>query len=379
MRLFISLLRKEWLDSIRDKRAFTAGMMIAILGPAMFAGMLLMAIDRSQTEEPINVTIKGGEHFPSLVSALERSSIYTEDEEALDSGITLIIDEDFAANVNKSEPALITIQADYAEKPTKRRVQKIKAVLGSFSNQLVSFRLIVRGISPTISTPIKLVEQDSSTAQSRAGFFLTLMSMMVLASVFVASTNVAIDCSAGERERNSLEFLLAQPVKTLTLVMAKTVNTSFFSMVGAALTLVLMMVVLKLVPMHLVGVDINFTPVMAVIVFLVMVPLAALAATLQLVTSFVSKTFKEAQSYLNMTILVPVMLPMILTSSDVEHPVLAWLPITGQTKLISDFVTGADINVLAMLVSAGGALAISAIFVAIIARGLKTEKMILGL
>lgn len=240
-------------------------------------------------------------------------------------------------------------------------------------------RLMARGISPSVVNPIKLVEQDTSTSQSRAGLLLGMLSAFVMMSVFVASTNVAIDCSAGERERNSLEFLLAQPVQPLTLVIAKTLNTSFFSLVGGALTILMMGVVIGWLPMHKLGLQIDLNFMMGLVIWLVMLPLAAFAATFQLVTSFKSKTFKEAQSYINMTIILPMVVPMIITMSDVDHPALPWLPLTGQNAFIGDFVKGEAVDLAALAVSSGSTLALSAVFIWIMARGLKTEKMILGL
>lgn len=396
MRLFIHLLRKEWLDAIRDKRAFTAAMAIAVLGPGMFAMSLMTAVDKSQSVEPIKITLEGSEHFPSLAGLLARQEIYSDgpshelsDElshelsdkrnNAVDSKITVTIDSEFAEHINQSEPAKITIKADYSDKSIRPRIDRIKRVFDNYSAQLGAMRLMIRGIVPSVAQPINVVERDTSSAQSRAGFYLSMMSTFVLMSVFVASTNVAIDTSAGERERNSLEFLLAQPVQPIVLVMAKTLNTAFFGIVGAGLTLILMVVVLQFVPLHLIGLDFDFSLWMAFLIWLAMIPLAMFAAGMQLVTSFLAKTFKEAQSYITLTIMLPMMLPMIILMGNIEHPVLGWLPLTGQNLLISDFIKGVDVNMLALLVSSLGSLALAWLCVMVMARGLKSEKMILGL
>jgi sodium transport system permease protein len=379
MTVFLNLLKKEWMDAIRDKRAFTAAMMIAFVGPGMFGIALTMSLDRSQSVQAINISIEGIEHFESLSGKLARHHVYVDNDEAKDAEITVIIDPDFSSNLNEAVAGRITIRADYSDQKTSRRVRRVKDALNDFSSQLAGMRLIARGVSPSIIRPIEIVEQDTSTAQSRAGFILGMMSTFVLMSVFVSSTNVAIDSSAGERERNSLEFLLAQPVKTGALVWAKTLNTSFFGMIGAGLTLALMLVVLQIVPMHEVGLNFEFTPMMAFSIWLVLIPLATFAAGLQLATSFIAKTFKEAQSYINMTVMLPIMIPMMITMSNFEHPLLSWLPLTGQNQMINNFVKGVDIDILAVAVSSLSALGLSGLFVYIIARGLKTEKMILGL
>lgn len=377
--LFANLLKKEWLDSIRDRRAFTAAMMIAFIGPVMLYGMVLMLVDRTEKQEIINITLEAHEQFPSLLDSLASRGIFVDNADATDSEITVILEEDFAKHLNEAKSAEVTIIADFADKASGRRVKLIKSVFQSFNSELVGMRLVARGISPQVVAPIKIIEQDTSSAQSRAALFLGMVSSFVLMSVFVAATNVAIDCSAGERERNALEFLLAQPVKTLTLVLAKTFNTTTFGLIGAALTLAMMGVSLHFAPLHKLGFAFEFSLMMAIVVWLVMIPVAAFAASMQLITSFKSKTFKEAQSYLNMTIMVPLFIPMIISMADFEHPALAWLPLTGQNEFITNLVKGEDVNMLAMLACSAVTLGVSAILVGIITKGLKTEKMILGL
>lgn len=377
--LFACLLKKEWLDAIRDKRAFTAAMMIAFLGPIMIGISITFTVKQLEKQEPINITLQGAQQFPSLVDALAHNAIFTDHADAKDSQITVVVDDEFAENISQGEPAEIFIKGDFSERTTEVQVRRIRTVLNAFSSELAAMRLMARGIAPSVVSPIKIVEQDTSSSQSRAGMILGMISTFVLMSVFVASTNVAIDCSAGERERNSLEFLLAQPVQPLTLVMAKTLNTAFFSLVGAALTLIMMAIVVDWLPFHKLGLSINLDAQMGFVIWLVMVPLAIFAAAFQLITSFKSKTFKEAQSYLSMTIILPMMIPMMISMANFEHAALAWLPLTGQNEFISELVKGEAVNYIGLLGSTLSTLGLSALFIWIMARGLKTEKMILGL
>ncbi len=377
--LFACLLKKEWLDAVRDKRAFTAAMMIAFVGPVMIAISIMISVNKIQTQEPFYIQLEGAEQFPSLVDALKAKAILTDIPPQKEADFSVTISPEFTTELNKGEPAEIVIRGDFSEQTTQIRLKRFKRVLTAFASELGAMRLMARGISPAVVNPFKIIEQDTSSAQSRAGMILKMIATFVLMSVFVASTNVAIDCSAGERERNSLEFLLAQPVKPLSLVMAKTLNTSFFSLVGAALTLLMMGIVIAYLPFHKLGLTINFSVEMGLIIWLVMVPLAIFAATFQLITSFKSKTFKEAQSYISMTIILPMMVPMMLTMANVEHPALEWLPLTGQNAFIADMVKGEAVNMMGLLLSSMSTLSLAALFIWLMARGLKTEKMILGL
>ena len=132
-------------------------------------------------------------------------------------------------------------------------------------------------------------------------------------------------------------------------------------------------------PVHELDIELLFTPTMVLNIWLVLVPLAIFAASMQLVTSFLAKTFKEAQSYISFTILVPMFVPFIIQMGNIDNPILKWLPITGQNEMITDYVKGLDIDLMAVLACSAGSLALAGVFIAIMAKGLKTEKMILGL
>ena len=221
MSVFSNLLKKEWLDALRDKRAFGAAMLIALMGPFMFVMMFNVMVDRMKNGEPLQITIEGAEHFPSLVTALERQKIYDKDrvtelsleDKPSKTGITLTIDSEMMAKLEKSETGTITLSGDFSEQERLPQLRRIRGVISSFSAEIVGMRLMVRGISPSIANPIEVVQKDFGIAQMQAVMLLGTIVAMLFAAVFASSTNVAIDCSAGERERNSLEFLAGSTSK----------------------------------------------------------------------------------------------------------------------------------------------------------------------
>ncbi len=386
-----ALFRKEFMDSIRDKRAVFAALAGALFSPLFFAGVMTVTIETSRSVDEMYIHINNAEQAPQIVELLEREKIYHVDtpksgksivvdgEKQKHSMLTLTFDEAFQQDLAKSKPATVTINADYSEKATNNNVRRVKRVMQQYESSLVSMRLLARGISPGVAQVIDLDEQDTSTPSSKSALILGVLGVMILLAVFVSSTNVAIDCSAGERERNSLELLLMQPVNTFDVVVAKAMNTGLFGIIGGTLSLILTALVIPFIPLHKMGLAFNFDATLAISIWIVIFPLALFAAALQLTTAFKAKSFKEAQSYIQYTIMVPVIVPMALEFSSYKHELLNYLPIVAQQQVISQLIRGELTSygpaiggfVITLLATLG--------LVKYMAKSLKSEKVVLGL
>ena len=171
---------------------------------------------------------------------------------------------------------------------------------------MVSLRLISRGINPNIINPIKVHIQDQATAVSKGGQIMGVMTMLMILSVFVAGMNLAIDTSAGERERNSLALLLSHPVSVLQLVMSKTVAVSIFGMLGLILTISVSKFVYPFVPWQELGFSVDISGSFVLGALLAGFSVAIFAASMQLFVSFMAKSFKEAQTYISFVMFVPI-------------------------------------------------------------------------
>jgi sodium transport system permease protein len=240
-------------------------------------------------------------------------------------------------------------------------------------------KLIARGVSPSILNPIKIEEHDTSTPSSKSALLLGMLGVMILVAAFVSSTNVAIDCSAGERERNSLELLIMQPVSTMQVVLAKTMNTAFFGAVGATLSIVLTAIVIPFIPLHKAGMAFNFDFQLGITIWLLLLPLALFAAAFQLTTSFHAKSFKEAQSYIQYTVMIPIIAPMMLEVINYKNEILNYIPIFGQQQAISQLIRGELESYTPLIAGSAITVAIALVLIKIIANSLKSEKVVLGL
>ncbi|NVK26225.1 MAG: ABC transporter permease [Gammaproteobacteria bacterium] len=386
-----ALLKKEFIDAIRDKRSVFAALLGAFFTPLFFAGMMIFTLEKSDDVESLYIEINNQEQAPHIVELLAQDDIFHADipeqgkhfqldgEKTEHSKISLTFASDFKEKLAAGEQAELTIVSDNSKQESRSQLRRIKGVINNYQGQLVSMKLMARGISPVVMQPLKIVENDTSSPTSKSAMILGMLGVMILVTLFVSSTNVAIDCSAGERERNSLELLLMQPVSTFDVVVAKVVNASAFSVIGATLTIILTSIVIPFIPLHKLGAAFNFDLAFAVSLWLIVLPLAFFAAAFQLTAAFHAKSFKEAQSYIQYTVMVPIILPMMLEISNYKHAALSYLPVVGQQQAISQLFRGELESFTPVLIGSLVTLLTAAALVKFIARSLKSEKVVLGL
>jgi sodium transport system permease protein len=375
---FTSLLRKELLDAVRDKRSVMAGLYYAFFTPVLLAVVLTAVINKATNPEDIEITITNGIEASNLVNYLSDRGITQGDDPDKLKNIELVISTDFSKQLNRAEPAEVTLIADQSEDSLRTAIARIKRALGSYSSEMVSLRLISRGINPNIINPVKVHIQDQATAVSKGGQIMGVMTMLMILSVFVAGMNLAIDTSAGERERNSLALLLSHPVSVLQLVMSKTVAVSIFGMLGLILTIIVSKFVYPFVPWQELGFSVDISGSFVLGALLAGFSVAIFAASMQLFVSFMAKSFKEAQTYISFVMFVPIAMSYAATL-DFAVEELRWAPVSGQLQALIDLAKGKEIPLLQLAVSCLSTLVISLALIFGMERLLKSEKIVFGL
>jgi sodium transport system permease protein len=375
---FTSLLRKELLDAVRDKRSVMAGLYYAFFTPVLLAVVLTAVINKATNPEDIEITITNGIEASNLVNYLSDRGISQGDDPDKLKNIELVISTDFSKQLNRAEPAEVTLIADQSEDSLRTAIARIKRALGSYSSEMVSLRLISRGINPNIINPVKVHIQDQATAVSKGGQIMGVMTMLMILSVFVAGMNLAIDTSAGERERNSLALLLSHPVSVLQLVMSKTVAVSIFGMLGLILTIIVSKFVYPFVPWQELGFSVDISGSFVLGALLAGFSVAIFAASMQLFVSFMAKSFKEAQTYISFVMFVPIAMSYAATL-DFAVEELRWAPVSGQLQALIDLAKGKEIPLLQLAVSCLSTLVISLALIFGMERLLKSENIVFGL
>ncbi|WP_041418419.1 ABC transporter permease [Shewanella woodyi] len=382
----ITMVRKELIDAARDKRSVMAGLYYAIGTPLLMCGMFMLLIGQMTSPEDLNIKIENGNNAPDLVKYLSSQGIthgdslsINENGDKLDvKDIRLVISDDYAAQMAKGLSAEITLIADNSNEKLQNSIRRLERNLQAYSSEMGSLRLIARGIDPRVVQPIKVNVEDEATPDSKGGVILGVATMTMIYAVFISGMNLAIDTSAGERERNSLALLLSHPVSTRNIVLAKVIAVTVFAMVGLLLTLIISKISYAFVPWQELGFTVSISTEFILLMLLTGLPIALMAASLQLFVSFMAKTFKEAQSYLTLVLIVPMMLSMA-ASYNIAPDTLQWLPVSGQQQALIAFIKGREIPMLQLLLSSLTTFIIAIGLAFGMERSLKSEKIVFGL
>lgn len=379
MNKIIAMVRKELIDAARDKRSVMAGLYYAIGTPLIMCGLFMVLIGQLTSPDDLKITITNPDKAPDLVRFLSNKGISSgEVKDSELKAIELIISTDYAEQMNQGKAAEITIVADNSEEKLQNSIRRLEKQLQAYSAEMGSLRLIARGIDPRVVQPLKVNMQDQATPDSKGGMILGIAIFTMIYSVFISGMNLAIDTSAGERERNSLALLLSHPLTTRQLVLSKIIAVGLFALLGLVLILLVSKIAYTFVPWQELGFSVNITSEFIALMLIVGIPVALMAACLQLFVSFMAKTFKEAQSYLTIVLFVPLALSMA-ASYNIAPDMLQWLPVSGQQQALMDFIKGKDLPMLQLLVSTLGTLAIAILLAFGMERSLKSEKVIFGL
>ncbi|RUO80357.1 ABC transporter permease [Idiomarina tyrosinivorans] len=381
MSTLLTIWKKELRDAIRDKRSVLAAMSYAFFGPALMAVAFFFLISQLTDKEDIGINIHGADAAPEFVQYLNQQGI-VEREKPWPSGTTpidLTIPASWDEDLRQGSPVELTLKADWSAQKQQSDLERVEQAIRSYGSQIAAFRLLTRGIDPRVVTPLQVNKQDLATRGSKAALIMGSVLVFILMSVFWSGMNVAIDISAGERERHSLEFLLTQPTSSFNIVTGKALAASTFALFGALLTLVIVPGVFAFVPLSKIGMSLSFAPHMLLTMWLLLVPLALLAAALQLFVSFRAKNFKEAQTYISFLLIVPMAAAFGVEFAKVKTPALFYLPLTGQHQAFLSMIRGEDVNWQAALICSVITLAAAIGLYRVIAKMLRSEKTVFGL
>ena len=381
-----ALMVKEFKEAFRDRRALMVAMSMALLMPVMIMVMLKVAIKEAVDNPAVYVKYSGEQHAPKLIEALKDENILSfsdvpKDEERNwnERNIELTIPDTFAADMAAGKPIELTLRADYNEKSLSTPIRRIKDVVNQHSLAIGYKRLLVRGVDIKLLQPIKLLEQDTALPSSNAMMITLILGVYLMMAAFMSGLPVAIDSSAGERERNVLEMLLCQPVSTLKIVLAKLSCASSISIISIILMLVLTSVAMNFVDLTKIGATFSIDAQTFVILLLLLIPICFLAASLQLLFAFQAKSFKEAQSTVTMLIMAPSFIPFALMMMDDKPAWVEWMPISGQSLLMEDVFKGLPIDWNALLFTSVATIVLTVGLVLILAKRLTSEKVVMSL
>jgi len=315
---------KELRENLRDRRTLISALIFGpLFGPLLVATALSMSLRDAGTQDgrPLRLTVSHAQRAPQLAAWLREHGVsissVVEDRaaarrEVVTHGgeLVLLVPRDFGSKLQAGQPSPLLLFADESNTASARNLERIAGIINQYGATIARLRLVARGLDPLLTLPIVLHPIDISTPAARSALALGVLSYLVLLTMLMGGMYLAIDATAGERERGSLEPLLTVPVRREYLIYGKILAACAYMTLSLALTVSAFAIVLRFVGLERFGMSADFGPRVAALVVLACLPLVPLGAALMTLVAAFTRSYREAQTYVGLVLLVPT-LPLV--------------------------------------------------------------------
>lgn len=352
MKSVLTVFWKEIRENLRDRRTVVNTLLTGpLFAPLVFVLIINTAVTRQldKAELALDVPVAGAEHAPNLIAALKQQNFRIKDAPAdperavreQDADLVLRIPADYGAAWRKGESAQVELIFDASQRDAQGSVARVQRALEGYGQRAGAMRLIARGLTPDLIRPLAVAARDQSTAQNRSSALFGMLPYFFILGGFIGGMALAIDTTAGERERQSLEPLLVNPVSRGRILAGKLGATSLFAFVTVLLSIVAFSIAGQFLPTEKLGMSLDIGVRFAALTLLVMLPLVLLLATLQTLAAAFAKSFREAQTYLSLLMFVPVIPTLMLSVFPLKTQTWMYaVPLMGQQVAIMRLLRG---------------------------------------
>jgi sodium transport system permease protein len=380
---------KEAIDNLRDRRSIFTALTSTLIGPVLLLVMIVI-VGRTFNQEGLTTSFRlpviGAENATSLIAYLEQNGVKivpgpANPQQAVKNGdedLVLIIPEEYGEDFSQGLPATIQIVIDTSRQSSQPAIERIRQLLNTYSAQIASLRLLARGISPAVIQPLAVERVDMATPETQALIFLNILPYFVILVVFMGGMYVIIDTTAGERERNSLEPLLINPVPRWEMVIGKLVASWPFAVAALFINLLAFSLAFNYFPLEdYLGVQIQLDVRALTGIFFISLPMIVLASALQMIIATFTRSFKEAQTYVGFLPLIPALPGIGLAFLPIKPSLWTMLiPSFGQQILINQFLRSEPIAWGNVLISTLTTIVLSILLIFVAIRLYSSERIL---
>lgn len=383
---------KELRETLREKRTLALLIIVTLAYPVLIGWILHQAIDKStrNEREGIELAVVGGAKVPTLMSQLRQKNVIIKDvepmtEEAIGEllrgkkiSAVLKVSDQFVDNYNAMRPARIELWFDSAAESNPQR-RELEEILEAYGANVASARLLAHGVSPAALSPIQVQRYDTATNASRSAMLIGSIIGILFFPAFILNMSSAVDSTAGERERRSLEVLMAQPASTWQLVCGKWLASALPAIVGVTVALMLAHAILGWLPLEEIGMSWSLSWGELMAVCLVTAPLSLLSSALYIALAMNAKSFKEAQTTLSFVMLVPMLPGLIVPMLNLKTAQWMYMvPTLSNQTLIKELAKSSAVGVLPFVMTLLAALVPALLIVWFASWRMKSEKYVLA-
>jgi sodium transport system permease protein len=382
MKQALIVFTKELADALRDRRTLARMLIPALLmGPLLLAAMSALIASFEERAEKREVLAVNIDAAPTLKNFIERQT-YTikpapADYEARLRATTLlepvlVVPDDFEAQLRAGEAPVVEIVSDSANQRAGAGVGALHRLLGGFNQERAALNLAMRGVSLELLKPVDVQERDLAGVQARAARLTTMVPMFIIMAVLYGALTAALDSTAGERERGSLEPLLMNPVPHAALVWGKWGAVALMGMTVALLSSLSFVPAQWLLKSDSLQAMFQFGMGEVVSFWLLQIPLAAGLSGMLMALAIRSKTFKEAQASATLIVTAVSLTPLVsVLNPGGDAPWYVWVPGLAQNTLMLAVLKGEALRWEQVLPGVLTGFAIAAVALVYVARSMR--------
>jgi sodium transport system permease protein len=386
-RAFLTVFLKEVRENLRDRRTMISAFLTGpLLGPILFVMLLNVSLGREldKADKPLQVPVIGAQYAPNLMAALKAGGVVAgaplaDPETAVrkqDADVVLRLSPDYGRAWREGQPVQIEMIYDSSQRDANSSVERVSQLVESYARQQGAMRLVARGLSPSTAWPLVVAKRDQATPQSRAVLMFAMLPYFFIITIFMGGMYLAIDLTAGERERQSLEPLFANPVARWKIFLGKLAAICVFSTASLLITLVAFAVVGQFIPAEKIGMELDLGVHFASHVLLLMLPILLLLAALQSLVAAFAKSYREAQTYLSLLMLVPAIPSLVLAILPIKaEPWMYAVPLLGQNLGIMQLLRGDGMEPMQVVSCLAGSLLAALLAVLVTMQLYRSERL----
>jgi len=383
----VCVYRKELTEWLRDRRTLISTVLVPLLAfPVLMVGMVSlssMLIGKAEKETP-KIMVLGGEDSPMVLEKLRgvdnlqivpTTHDWKQKISEKEIRAAVEIPKNFQASLDRNEPETVQIYFYEGELKSSFGANHVEKFFKDYRDTVIEKRLSSRNLPASIIKPFEVKQENVAPPEKVSGAALGgILGYMVILLSMTGAIYPAIDLTAGEKERGTMETILSSPISRLDLVLGK-----FFLVLSASLTTAILSIISMGTSFYVVGksgamsakdvavlqLHIGLATVLSV--FLMALPLAVLFAAVLLTIALFAKSYKEAQSYLTpMTFVVVIpAVASLLPGIDLTAK-LALVPILSTSLVCKEIVAGTfHWNFIFLIFLSSSVYAAAAIFLAV--------------
>jgi sodium transport system permease protein len=379
---------KEIRDALRDRRTALMVLVASVVtGPLTLVLVAQFVSGLEERASTLKVRLAGAQHAPALVNFLRRADVEIEEAPADyaarvkkgDLDAVIVVPRDFHERWLDHEEARVELVFDDSRTESSPAIRQSERLLEAFNRESAYLRLMARGVSPSLNETVKVERVNAATPRQRGAVLLFLIPMFAILAPLLGGMTLAIDATAGERERGSLEPLLANPVSTAAFAFGKWLAAWASATVVAAVTLAGFVLAAVLYAEKKLPALLQFGLPEYLRFVAIVVPLAAFTSAAQMLISTYGRTYREAQTYVSYLATVVSFVPLVVMFSGArEAPWQAAVPVLGQLMALQRVLRGDGLPAWDAAAPAAVSVALAIAAVALVARLLRDERIVFG-